>query len=75
MIAENLPEIIAIFQKQNPLGWPGHFVRGNVNLESDHLRGICIESWRLPTTHSRKPMSRTGAPRASDVGPPASFLL
>ena len=66
MIAENLPEIIAIFQEQNPLGRPGRVIRGEVNLESDDLRGICIESWRLPA-HSRKPISRKSASRASDV--------
>jgi len=62
MIAENLPEIIAIFQEQNPLRPPGHFVRGSLNFESHDLRRIGIESWWL-WTHSRKPMSRTGALR------------
>jgi hypothetical protein len=69
VFAENLPEIIAIFQEQNPLGRPGYvvrgnlvrgslvrgsrgnLVRGNLNLESAHLRGIC--------------MSRKGARRSS----------
>jgi len=62
VIAENLPEITAIFQEQNPLGRPGHGVRGSLNLESGDLRRIGIENWTL-LTHSRKLMSRTGALR------------
>jgi hypothetical protein len=40
VIAKNLPEILAIFQEQNPLGRPRHVVPGNLNLESEDLLGL-----------------------------------
>ena len=65
VIAENLPEIMAIFQEQNPPGRPSRNLRGNValerndlggnvNLQRDDLCGIAIEGWRF----SRHSLSR-----------------
>ena len=45
VVVENQPQIVAIFEQQNPRGRPGRLVRGNLNLERDHLRGNWIESW------------------------------
>ena len=36
VILQNFPEIIAIFQKQNPLAWPEHVLRRN--LDGGHCR-------------------------------------
>jgi hypothetical protein len=56
---KNLPEIIAIFEKQNfqgrPLGLRRVF---RVNIESDDLLWFGSSRWR---THSPKPISKTGA--------------
>ena len=54
VIVENLPEIIAIFQEQNPLAWPeyvlpgevvaGHFRLSRVKIDGgDLLRGAVVE--------------------------------
>jgi hypothetical protein len=69
---ENLPEIIAIFQEQNPLARPERVGRGNlyaghrylscVKVEGEVLHGTVAEvrQWKLPSrTHSPKPKSKT----------------
>ena len=58
VIAENLLEIIPVFQKQDSFGGRsrldrkdfnlGRILRGNFNIERDNLRWICVSTWRLP---------------------------
>ena len=72
MFVENFPEIIAIFQEQNPLARPERVVRGIlfaghrylscVKVEGEVLHGTVAEvrQWKLPwRTHSPKPKSKT----------------
>ena len=72
VIVKNLPEIIAIFQEQNPLAQPERIVRGIlfaghrylycVKVEGEALHGRMAEvrQWKLPSrTHSPKPKSKT----------------
>src|SRR5205807_3685712 len=57
VVAENIPEIITIFQKQNSPGGSHecrHFV---INVDSDNLPGIRS----LPSAHSPKLISKTSA--------------
>ena len=58
VVVENLPEIITIFQEQNPPGRPPERRHFLVNVESDELHGIgssrCL-------AHGPKPISKTGA--------------
>src|ERR1700730_16196197 len=58
VVAENLPEIITIFQEQNSPGRPPERRHFFVNVESDELHGI--GSSRSPA-HRPKPISKTGA--------------
>jgi hypothetical protein len=58
VVAENRPEIITIFQKQNSPGRPPERRHFLVNVESDELHGI--GSSRSPA-HGAKPISKTGA--------------
>ena len=72
VIVKNLPEIIAIFQEQNPLARPERVVRGilfaghrylycvKVEGEVPHGRMAEVRQWKLPSrTHSPKPKSKT----------------
>src|ERR1700730_8228291 len=58
VVAENLPEIITIFQQQNSPGRPPERRYFLVNVESDELHGIGSLQW---PAHCPKPISRTGA--------------
>ena len=58
VVAENLPEIITIFQEQDLPGRPPERRHFFVNVESDDLHGI--GSSRSPA-HCPKPISKTGA--------------
>src|SRR5205807_346428 len=62
VIAENLPEIITIFEEQDSPGRPPERRHFLVNVESDDLRRI--GSLRSPA-HDPKPISKTGAPQES----------